>query len=74
LLNDRRILIRIQSRIRIHISELWIRIREAQKQVDPVRIDDKNEQTNNPKINGRGKTETGTEIKPEVKNLVILTL
>ncbi len=38
LFNDRRIRIRIQSRIRIHTSDYWIRIRiqEAQKQVDPV--------------------------------------
>jgi hypothetical protein len=34
LLNDRRI--RIQSRIRIHTSDLWIRIQEDQKHVDPV--------------------------------------
>jgi hypothetical protein len=27
--------IQIQSRIRIHTSDRWIRIREAQKQVDP---------------------------------------
>jgi hypothetical protein len=38
LLNDRRIWIRIQSRIRnwIHTSDLWIWIREAQRHVDPV--------------------------------------
>jgi hypothetical protein len=38
LLNDRRIRIRIQSRIRfrIHTSDSWIWIREAQKHVDPV--------------------------------------
>jgi hypothetical protein len=28
-------MIRIQSRIRIHTSDLWIRIREAKKHVDP---------------------------------------
>jgi serine/threonine protein kinase len=33
--DDRRIRIRIQSRIRIHTSDWWIRIREAQKHVDP---------------------------------------
>jgi hypothetical protein len=32
--DDRRILIR--SRIRIYTSDRWIRIREAQKHVDPV--------------------------------------
>ena len=38
LLGDRRIQIRIRSRIRIHTSDLWIRIRiqEAQKYVDPL--------------------------------------
>jgi hypothetical protein len=35
--DDKRIRIRIQSRIRIriHTSDQWIRIREAQKRVDP---------------------------------------
>ncbi len=36
LLADRRIRIRGQSRIRIHTSDEWIRIREVQKQMDPV--------------------------------------
>jgi hypothetical protein len=37
LINDRR----IRSRIRIHSSDLWIRIRiqESQKHVDPVNSD-----------------------------------
>jgi hypothetical protein len=34
--DDRRIRIRIQCRIRIHTSDKWIRIQEAQKHVDPV--------------------------------------
>jgi hypothetical protein len=35
--DDRRI--RIQSRIRIHTFDSWIRILEAQKHVDPVDLD-----------------------------------
>jgi hypothetical protein len=35
--DDRRI--RIQSRIRIHTSDEWILIREAQKHVDPDPVD-----------------------------------
>jgi hypothetical protein len=33
--DDRRIQSRIRIRIRIHTSDKWIRIREAQKHVDP---------------------------------------
>ena len=34
--DDRRIRSRIRIRIRIHTSDWWIRMREAQKHVDPV--------------------------------------